>query len=76
MAEKAGRIIRLICVTTMSLWVTCKLVLFTPLLAIPLIGATILFMINEIAEIKHIGKKKKTNKKKKVKAKAKTEDKK
>lgn len=48
----AGRIVRLVCIVLMSFWLTGKIVVFSPLLAIPLIGATVLFMINEIREIK------------------------
>lgn len=48
----AGRIVRLVCITLMSLWLTGKIIVFSPFLAIPLIGATILYMINEISEIK------------------------
>lgn len=59
----AGRIIRLVCIFFMSLWLTSKVMAFTPLLAIPLIGATVLFMINEIKEIKDENKKTKKRKK-------------
>lgn len=48
----AVRVVRLVCITLMSLWLTGKIIVFSPLLAIPLIGATIVYMINEISEIK------------------------
>ena len=52
----AGRIVRLVCITLMSLWLTGKIIVFSPLLAIPLIGVTIVYMINEISEIKEATK--------------------
>ena len=65
----AGRIVRLICLVLMSMWVTGKLIVFSPLLAIPLIGATIVYMINEITEVRndHIKNKKNSKVKKKAK---------
>jgi hypothetical protein len=35
-----------------SLWLTGKVVAFSPILAIVLIGCTVLFMINEITEMR------------------------
>lgn len=49
----AGRIIRMICIFFMSLWLTGKVMAISPLIAIPLIGCTVLYMINEIKEIKN-----------------------
>lgn len=49
----AGRVIRLVCITLISIWVTGKVTVFSPILAIALIGATVLYMINEITEIKN-----------------------
>lgn len=48
----AGRVIRLICTFMISLWLTGKVVAFSPILAIVLIGCTVLFMINEITEMR------------------------
>jgi len=62
----AGKIIRLICIVLMSMWITGKLIVACPLLAIPMIGATVLFMINQIKEInddKVASKKKKQTRK-------------
>ena len=62
----AGKIIRLICIVLMSMWITGKLIVACPLLAIPITGATILFMINQIKEInddKTASKKKKQTRK-------------
>ena len=59
----AGKIVRLVCITLMSLWLTGKLIVFSPLLAIPLIGATILFMINQIKEIEDENRKRNKNNK-------------
>lgn len=47
-----GRIIRLICLVLMSMWVTAKILAFVPLFAIPFIGVTVWFMINEIKEMR------------------------
>ena len=64
----AGKIIRLICIVLMSMWITGKLIVACPLLAIPMIGATVLFMINQIKEIKDDNtKNKKVQRKKAVK---------
>ena len=65
----AGRIVRLVCLTLMSMWLTSKLIVFSPLLAIPLIGVTVVYMINEITEVRndHIKNKKTSKVKKKAK---------
>ena len=47
-----GRIIRLICWILMSLWITSKAMVLSPLLGIPLIGVTVWYSITEISEIK------------------------
>lgn len=47
-----GRIIRLVCLILMSLWVTSKAMVLSPLLGIPLIGCTIWYSINEITEMR------------------------
>lgn len=63
----ATRIVRLICIELMALWLTAKIVAFTPLLAIPLVGASVIFAINETKEIKDENKKKgKSKRNKKV----------
>ena len=54
----ASRIVRLICIELMALWLTAKLMAFAPLLAIPLVGCSIVFAINETKEIKDENKKK------------------
>lgn len=54
----ATRIVRLICIELMALWLTAKIVAFAPLLAIPLVGASVIFAINETKEIKNENKKK------------------
>lgn len=64
----AGRVVRLICIVLMSMWLTSKVIAFSPLIAIPLIGATIVYMINEIGEIKSDNIKNKKAKKVKKKA--------
>ena len=49
----ASKIVRLICIELMALWLTAKLVAFAPLLAIPLIGASVIFAIDQVKEIRH-----------------------
>ena len=61
----AGKIIRLICIVLMSMWITGKLIVACPLLAIPITGATVLFMINQIKEIKDANKSKNKSKRNK-----------
>lgn len=64
----ASRVVRLICIELMALWLTAKLIAFVPLLAIPLIGASVIFAINEVKEIKNANKSKnKSKRNKKVK---------
>lgn len=48
----ASKIVRLVCIELMALWLTAKLVAFAPLLAIPLIGASVIFAIDQVKEIK------------------------
>lgn len=68
----AGRIVRLVCITLMSFWITTKMVALMPLLAIPLVGATVLYMINEIKEIKYANKSKNKSKRNKKVTKSKS----
>lgn len=64
----ASKIVRLICIELMALWLTAKLVAFMPLLAIPLIGASVVFAIDQVKEIKNDNtKNKKVQRKKAVK---------
>ena len=51
----------------MALWLTAKLVVFMPLLAIPLIGASVVFAINQVKEIRDDNTKNKKVRKKAVK---------
>lgn len=60
----ATRIVRLICIELMALWLTAKIIAFAPLLAIPLIGASVIFAINETKEIKNENKKRNSRNKK------------
>ena len=53
----AKRVVRLVCISLMIFWVLSKVMAFAPLLAIPLVGATVLYIINEVEEIKHEKKK-------------------
>ena len=65
-----GRIIRLVVLMTMAFYITGKVMAFAPILAIPLIGASVAFCINEVRGIKDDkakSKKKKTVKKKTTK---------
>ena len=59
----ASRIVRLICIELMALWLTAKLIAFAPLLAIPLVGCSIVFAINETKEIKDENRKRNKNNK-------------
>jgi hypothetical protein len=59
----ASKIVRLICIELMALWLTAKLVAFAPLLAIPLVGASVIFAINETKEIKNENRKRNKNNK-------------
>ena len=63
----ASKIVRLICIELMALWLTAKLVVFMPLLAIPLIGASVVFAINQVKEIRDDNTKNKKVRKKAVK---------
>ena len=58
----AKRVVRLVCITLMIFWVLSKVMAFAPLLAIPLVGATVLYIINEVEEIKHENKSKNKSK--------------
>ena len=49
-----GRIIRLVCLTLMSMWITSKMIAFVPLFAIPFIGVTVWYMAREIREIRWV----------------------
>lgn len=60
----ASKIVRLICIELMALWLTAKLVAFAPLLAIPLIGASVIFAIDQVKEIKNENKKRNSRNKK------------
>lgn len=60
----ASKIVRLICIELMALWLTAKLVAFAPLLAIPLIGASVVFAIDQVKEIKNENKKRNSRNKK------------
>lgn len=53
----AKRVVRLVCISLMIFWVLSKVMAFAPLLAIPLVGATVLYVINEVEEIKNEKKK-------------------
>lgn len=66
----AGRIVRLITIMFMALWVTGKILPLAPVLAIPLIGASVAFCINEVQEIRHDNIKNKKTKKVNKKAKS------
>lgn len=58
----AARIVRLVCIELMALWLTAKLMAFAPLLAIPLVGCSVVFAINETKEIKDENKANKKSK--------------
>lgn len=60
----ASKIVRLICIELIALWLTAKLVAFAPLLAIPLIGASVIFAIDQVKEIKNENKKRNSRNKK------------
>ena len=60
----ASKIVRLICIELMALWLTAKLVAFAPLLAIPLIGTSVIFVIDQVKEIKNENKKRNSRNKK------------
>lgn len=60
-----GRIIRLVCLTLMSMWITAKIIAFVPFFAIPFIGVTVWFMISEIKEMRLIYNETKKNKRNK-----------
>lgn len=60
----ASKIVRLICIELMALWLTAKLVAFAPLLAIPLIGVSVVFAIDQVKEIKNENKKRNSRNKK------------
>ena len=65
----AARIVRLVCIFMIALWLTGKVLAFSPILAIMLIGATVIYTINEVKEIKDEKKhaKKRNSRNKKVK---------
>ena len=53
----ARRVVRLVCISLMIFWVLSKVMTFAPLLAIPLVGATVLYILKESEEIKNEKKK-------------------
>lgn len=53
----ARRVVRLVCISLMIFWVLSKVMAFAPLLAIPLVGATVLYILKESEEIKNEKKK-------------------
>ncbi len=53
----AKRVVRLVCISLMIFWVLSKVMAFAPLLAIPLVGATVLYILKESEEIKNEKKK-------------------
>jgi hypothetical protein len=55
----ARRVVRLVCISLMIFWVLSKVMAFAPLLAIPLVGATVLYILKESEEIKNENKAKK-----------------